>query len=369
MRNASPSSKSAAWNSLAALSAAYPDLGPALTRTILARAHAFMTGVSLYQKHPVRRGPEDAPVLWSAGSTKLRDYAPQAQGAPVILVVPSLINRFTILDLMPNHSLLRFLAARGFRPLVLDWDAPSNEEKSFGFEAYVLDRLIPALRIASLAGPAHVVGYCMGGNLALALTALAAPSVRTLTLLSTPWDFHAGYQAMGEDGAFLDALLPSWTAGFDCLPVEFVQSIFSAFQPLQAFRKFSSFAALDPSSVEAARFVLTEDWLNDGVPLTLPAARESFGSWGARNDMAKGRWGVAGKTIDPTSIDHPAYVVVPDRDRIVPPQSAMPLAQALPNATYVEPTMGHVGIMAGADAPTKVWEPLAAWIRGYSLTQ
>ncbi|MDD4615540.1 MAG: alpha/beta fold hydrolase [Alphaproteobacteria bacterium] len=321
-----------------------------------------MDGINLYRNHPVRRGAESAPVIWRSGSTCLRDYAPHDTDAQPVLIVPSLINRFWILDLEPQHSLIRFLAAQGLRPLVMDWDAPSEEEKAFGLDDYVMKRLIPALGIAAAEKPAHVIGYCMGGALALALAQLEPTRVRSLVLLATPWDFHAGYGAAGQNGAILEEKLGVWLKGEEYLPVEVVQGAFTAFQPMHAFHKFTAFAGYDQSSPQAARFVLTEDWLNDGVPLTAPAARECYGDWCARNAMQRGFWRIGGQFIDPRKIMIPAYAVVPGKDRIVPPQSAMPLAQALPKAVCQKPMLGHIGIMSSPNAISQVWKPLAAWL-------
>ena len=44
----------------------------------------------------------------------------------------------------------------------------------------------------------------------------------------------------------------------------------------------------------------------------------------------------------------PTLVVVPSRDRIVPPRSAEPLAAAIPGATVLRPPFGHIGMMASA---------------------
>ncbi|MDE2029537.1 MAG: alpha/beta hydrolase, partial [Alphaproteobacteria bacterium] len=151
----------------------------------------------------------------------------------------------------------------------------------------------------------------------------------------------------------------------DCMPVDVIQGMFEAFQPMQAFRKFSNFSGMDQSSPEAERFVLTEDWLNDGVALPAPAARECFGDFSTRNIAANGQWRVGGQIVDPSRIDKPAYVVVPGRDRIVPPESGMPLARALPHAMRHEPMMGHIGIMASPQAPHQVWKPLAQWLAAH----
>src|SRR5687768_13997197 len=79
----------------------------------------FLEGLNTYWRHPYRRRPRLLPVLWQDGPARLLDYGPA--GAPPVLVLPSLINRAYILDLMPGRSLMAHLAAAGLRPLLLDW--------------------------------------------------------------------------------------------------------------------------------------------------------------------------------------------------------------------------------------------------------
>ena len=62
-----------------------------------------------------------------------------------------------------------------------------------------------------------------GGALALALATLCRAQTRSLSLLATPWDFHAGYQAAGQDGAALEEKLKVWLTTDELLPAEVVQ--------------------------------------------------------------------------------------------------------------------------------------------------
>jgi len=142
----------------------------ALDLAITRRAKSYLAGLEAYRRHPYRRRDETAPVLWRKGTTQLLDYGGDAAG-PLVLVVPSLINRFYVLDLLPELSFLRYLAGQGLRPLVVDWDAPGREERGFDLTDYVVRRLESAFdAAASLArGPIGVAGYCMGGLFALAL--------------------------------------------------------------------------------------------------------------------------------------------------------------------------------------------------------
>jgi poly(3-hydroxyalkanoate) synthetase len=202
----------------------------------------------------------------------------------------------------------------------------------------------------------------MGGLLALALATHRPDAVRSLTLLATPWDFHAPDPGIGPQFLALAETLEDQLDQLDRVPAEMIQGLFAALQPLQALTKFSDFALLDPGSMEARQFVLVEDWLNDGIPLTAPVARECLIDWYGKNVTANNKWKVAGKLIEPQKLAMPSYVVAPGRDRIVPPESALALAKLLPHVTRHEPMTGHIGMMAGRNAAHQVWAPLLHWL-------
>lgn len=337
------------------------EFDAALSQAAILRARNFIAGLKTYQQHQTVRDIQEMPVVWQQGTTRLRDYNRAAPDAPVILVIPSLINRFTILDLDLAPSFLRALAAAGFRPLVVDWDEPGKIESSFALNDYVqrLARIMDWLRPKG--ADIHLIGYCMGGLLSLALATLRISHIKTLTLLATPWDFHQPDRTVAD---MLDALWgdgTSWAS--DGMPVEIIQTLFAMLQPFQAVTKFVDFAALNPASNEARQFVLLEDWLNDGVPLTTAAARECFKDWYGANLTASFAWRVGGQVVDPRKLLMPSYVVVPGRDRIVPEESALPLAKLLPHATLHQPMTGHIGIIASRHASHQVWRPLLHWLQ------
>lgn len=336
----------------------------ALDCEIARRAEAYITGLEAYRRHPFRRRAAAMPVLWREGTTRLLDYGCGDAG-PAVLVVPSLINRYHVLDILPERSFLRHLAGRGLRPLVVDWDAPGRRERDFDLTDYVAGPLDSAFAAATRAahGPVGILGYCMGGLLALALALRRQAEIGCVALLATPWDFHAGNS--GEARRFAQAAeqVMSYRGSQPAVPVEIVQTLFFMLDPFTAERKFTRFAALDPAGEEARSFVALEDWLNDGVPLAARVARECMRCWYADNEPGQGRWRVGGRCVDPKLLQRPALVVVPGRDRIVPPSSAEPLAAAL-GATILRPPLGHVGMMSGARAPAMLWTPIADWLRG-----
>ena len=339
--------------------------GVALEREIRREAGAFLRGLELYRHHPYRRAVAEPPALWSEGTTRLLDYRPSG-GAP-ILVVPSLINRAYVLDLAEDNSFLRFLAGRGFRPLLVDWGRPGDAERRFDLTDYVAGRLEAALEaaVAAAGAPLAVLGYCMGGTLAVALAGRRRHDVAALVLLATPWDFHAEAPAQAR---LLGSLAEPFAAAFVALgevPLDVLQGLFASLDPLLALRKFSRLAGRDPASAEARAFIALEDWLNDGVPMALPAAREALTDWYGANLPGRGRWKIAGAAVDPARVQCPALVVVPGQDRIVPPGSARALAEALPQAELLAPPLGHIGMVVGGRAPRASWSPVADWLDGH----
>jgi polyhydroxyalkanoate synthase len=339
----------------------------ALDRTVIAAGRDFADGIAAYRHHPYRRASEDERAVWHAGGTALLDHGTDTAGAGDIpaLFVPSLVNRGWVLDLVPGQGMLSWLARHGIRPYRMEWGALGAEEREFDIADYVRLRLEPALdEVARRSGRRPVlVGYCMGGLLALAAAVRRPETIAGLVLLATPWDFHADGPARPEAiGAFYRVTRP-FLGGLNEFPIDLIQALFAMHDPIVALRKFRRFAALDPASAEAEKFVALEDWLNDGVALPLPVADEALLGWYEGNLPGRGHWTVAGTVIDPAAVTAPALVVVPGGDRLVPPASAAAVLPKLARATRLDLPLGHIGMVVGRSAENALWAPLAEWIR------
>ena len=255
-----------------------------LQREIGRRLDRLAEGVLAYRRHSVRRDLEDPPAVWSEGTTRLLDFgvthrAARGRKVRAVLVVPSLINRWEVLDLTAEKSLLRAMAASGLRPYLVDWGTPDAEERRFDLTAYVarLERAVSYIGKRARRAPA-VMGYCMGGTLAVALTVRRPRRVSGLALLAAPWDFHAdktGHAFLLSAGPMLAKLAD--TAGE--LPVDVLQTLFWSLDPWLAVKKFGRFLGMDPNGDHAREFVLLEDWINGGAPLAGPVARECLVGW------------------------------------------------------------------------------------------
>lgn len=347
------------------------SLYQAVAQEAFQRLGDMIEGILAYQRHPYRRCLPDPPVVWREGTTRILDYGGGAGGesgaankAPTVLFVPSLVNRAYILDLSERRSLMRYLAGRGLRPLLLDWGPPGPDERDFDLADYIDGRLDRALHCAVElgGGPVGLVGYCMGGNLTLPI-ALRRPDLVTATaFLATPWDFHAERGLPEQLLPLATVLLAPVLEGTGELPIDCLQAFFAALNPNLAGTKFRHFRHMDPDSSSAEDFVALEDWLNDGVPVVAKVARECLVDWYGENAPGKGLWRLGGRTIDPAQLAVPALVAAPGRDRIVRPGSARALAAAIPNADMLSPPSGHIGMMVGGGARQGLWEPLESWL-------
>ncbi len=318
-----------------------------------ARLARVLAGVRRYQAAPPAEYRPQRPELARIGTTILRDYG--GSGPPVV-VVPSLINPPTVLDLAAGNSLLDWLADAGLRPLLVDWGSPGPDELALDLAGHVEHRLLPL--IEAVGTPVALAGYCLGGTLALAAAHAAPARISRLALLAAPWRF-AGY---GD--AARQSLRDYWAgaaplaAPLGALPMDMLQPAFWSLDPEALATKFERLAAR-PDDADLTAFTRLEDWANDGPPLTLPAARDLAERCYGDDAPGRGIWRVAGAHVDPANLAMPLLDVVALRDRIVPPAAAL---SGGGTGQRLELDAGHVGMVVGGRARHLLWEPLARWL-------
>ncbi len=308
-----------------------------------ARTHAALRGLRVYQEAPRVPRPAPMPAVAERHGAALRDYG--GSGPPVVFV-PSLINPPHVLDLSGDRSLLRWLSRRGRRVLLLDWGEQVTARATLGVAGHVEDILVPL--VAALDAPVALVGYCLGGTMAIG--AAARMPVERLATIAAPWRF-GGYTA--DARAKLAALWRSaapLAERLGVLPMEVLQTAFWALDPGRSVAKFERLASLPEGPAQAA-FVALEDWANDGPPLPLPAARDLFELFYAADVTGTGAW-----LARPEALPCPQLHIVSTSDRIVP------AASAPGGGDRLELAQGHVGMVVGSSAEARLWEPLARWL-------
>lgn len=313
------------------------------------RRAAALAGLAAYQSARRPRPRRPMPVVARAGRARLLDYG--GSGPPVVFV-PSLINPPMILDMPNRRSLVRWLSRQGVRPLLVDWGDPAPADREQDAVQHIEDMLVPLLR--SIGEPVALVGYCLGGTMALSIA--AAMPLRGVALIAAPWRFSGfGEAALERIDALWHAAQP--TCEFlGVVPMEVLQSGFWQLDPGRTIAKYERFGRLPPDSPDARAFIAMEDWANAGAPLTYAAGRQMFDDLFSADLTGRGQWRVAGTIADPAALPCPAVEFVSLTDRIVPAASAAGLADRR------ELRLGHVGMIVGSSAHEALWLPLADWL-------
>lgn len=311
-------------------------------------AQRALEGMRLYARAG-RRTRDPVPVTARAGRATLLQCG--TSGPPVVLV-PSLINPSVVLDLDEQRSLVRFLAAHGYRAMLLDWGNPSADEAGIDIAGHVERYLLPL--VEAVGEPVHLVGYCLGGTMAIAAAALARP--RSLTLLATPWHYSRyPRDAAAELGDMWHGMKPS-VETIGLMPMELLQPAFWSLDRERSVAKYAALAGSSETDPAVVAFARLEDWANDGAPLTRAVAIDLFERFIAGDVPGSGGWCVGGRPVDPAAVACPALHFVASNDRIAPSQTA-------PDAirTIACPS-GHVGMIVGSRAAESCWAPLAKWL-------
>lgn len=271
---------------------------------------------------------------------------------PDVLFVPSPINAPSILDLDADCSLVAWLHDRGHRPALLDWGRTLRDHANETVDDYVAQYLLPLLQRRNK--PVHLVGYCLGGTIALAAACIGP--VRSLTLIAAPWKFSGYPDSRRSDLDRLWHTSRGTCAGLGLVPMELIQLGFWTLSRSRLIDKFLEFGALDEGSPAFRRFIAVEDWANGGEPLPLALARQLFEDFYRDDVTGQEHWTINGATIAPTAVRGPAMQFVSRYDMIVPETCAPTLQQ-----TH-RLDSGHVGMVIGGKARTELWKKLDDWL-------
>lgn len=315
------------------------------------------------------RGFELAPTPRSAvhreGTATVYRFggAAPSRGLPLLLV-PSLINRWYVLDLRAGASVVEALVGAKLAVYCLDWGVPEAEDRHLRWDEIVARLRRAAVRVLRHSGAERLglLGYCMGGTLAAIHAALHPGQVAALVDLLGPIDFsRAGRLRDMVDASFFDAGAIA-EAGNVCAAQ--MQSGFVALRPTAALAKAVGALARRRAGGDLDGFYALESWAADNVPFPGEAYRSYIGELYQRNRLVAGEHRVAGRRVDLAAIRCPVLTVVAERDEICPPEAATALGPATSSddTEVVRVPGGHVGAVVGRRAARELYPALAAWL-------
>jgi polyhydroxyalkanoate synthase subunit PhaC len=288
--------------------------------------------------------------------------------APV-LFLPSLINRHYILDLLPGRSLVGHLLADGFPVYMVEWLAPSAEDRYLEFDDLFRRRISQAIeRVLLDAGSEglHLVGHCLGGTLAI-MEALLRPSrLKTLTLLTAPVDFtDAGKLGKWAKSAEFD--LDALTDAYGNVPWPLLQGSFQCLRPSLPFSKWARLMDKWRDPEFCLSFLAMEMWSSDNIAFPGQCYKVLIRDLYQRNALARGEFRLEGNRLSLSGLGLPVLDVVAMDDHIVPPATRLPMvvgeSTSGAGVHRIDLTGGHVGAVLGRRAQQTLWPEMSTWLK------
>lgn len=285
--------------------------------------------------------------------------------APPVLLVPSMINRWYVLDLRKGSSVAESFVDAGLDTWCLDWGAPEGQDRYFTWGDAVarLERMIRRVKRETGQKQVSVLGYCMGATLASIHAALYPQHYAGFVNLLGPIDFsEAGQLGRMTDPRWFDATA---VANAGNVSPQQMQSGFVLLRPTQNISKPVTLLdkAFDPAFM--ASFEALEWWANDNVAFPAAAYETYIQELYQKNHLVQGKHWVGGKRVDLKSIKCPVLTIAAEKDTICPPKAAVALNSAVGagNTQVVNVPGGHVGAVVGGKASQKLYPTLITWMK------
>jgi len=276
-----------------------------------------------------------------------------------MLFVPPCINKYYILDLQPENSLIRYTVEQGHRTFVMSWRNPDESMVHLTWDDYIEQGPLKALQVVSeITGQdkLNVLGFCVGGTiLATALAVLAARGehpAQSLTLLTTLLDFkHTGVLDVFVDEPTVQmrevTIGEQAPKGPGLLKGKELATTFSFLRPNDLVWNYVVGNYLKGESPPPFDLLY---WNGDGTNLPGPMYCWYLRHTYLQNELVQpGKLTVCGEKVDLSSINVPTYIYGSREDHIVPWNGAYGSTRVLKGKLRF--VMGASGHIAGVINP------------------
>jgi polyhydroxyalkanoate synthase len=306
-------------------------------------------------------------IVYREASLSLLKYqqTETTQGAPVLLV-PSLINRHYILDLLPGKSLVEYLLSKGHAVYLVRWEPPGDEERWLTAERLIggrLHRALSAVLRDSGQEKAHLIGQCIGGTIATAYAIRYPEKVQKLALLTTPVDFkQTGILGTWANTPSLD--LDVFLEAYGNMPWPFMQGAFHLLRPGATVAKYLRATRRLGDKAFMKNFVALEIWANDNVSFPGSCYRTLIQTFYRENGLLNGSFAIAGKTVRLEDLSVPVLSLTSSHDHIVPFETTLQKTHLNSGAEFelIPFDGGHIGCLLGKKSQAEVWPRISKWL-------
>ena len=322
--------------------------------------------------------------VWRSDKVILYRYRPfvERRLKEPLLIVFSLVGRYTIVDLQEDRSLVRNLLKEGIDVYVIDWGSPSRADRFLTMDDYIndyLDGAVEAIRQRDGADRVNVLGICEGGTFSLCHAALHPESVQNLILIVTPIDFHA----RSADEPLGHGFINIWSqnlkpedvdqlmAAYGNLPGELMGSIFASMTPMRTMLKYNlDLMETAGDKQKLMNFLRMEKWLADRPHHPGEVAKQWIKDLYQENKLIANTFNLGERTVDLKSVTMPVLNVFALDDHIVPSAMTRNLDKHIASREYTELPLsaGHMGIFVSGKSQAILGSSLAQWLLKHQST-
>lgn len=330
------------------------------------QGHVSMTDESVFEVGKNVATTEGA-VVYENEIFQLIEYKPltaKVHERPFLLVPPC-INKYYILDLQPENSLIRYAVSQGHRTFVVSWRNPDESLGHLTWDDYIEEALIRAIKVVQEIGGTsqiNALGFCVGGTmLSAALAVLSARNehpVASATLLTTLVDFtDTGVLDVFIDESFVQMREAQMGQG-GLLKGQELASTFSFLRPNDLVWNYVVGNYLKGETPPPFDLLY---WNSDATNLPGPWYAWYLRNMYLENNMVQpGKLSVSGTPLDLGAIDIPVYIYGSREDHIVPITASYAATQVLlGNKRFVMGASGHIAGVINPPAKKK----RSHWIR------
>ena len=300
------------------------------------------------------------------------------QAIPLVLVPPLGVTTETF-DLMPNRSLVRYMAARGFKTYLIDWGTPERRHAALSMQDYA-DRMmaeaLQAVREHSGVQELSIMGWCMGGLLGLIHAGLPdTKDIRAIVTVASPIDMRGGGLIAGVSriintpakfiAHYTDFQLNRFNPESFHAPGWVTALAFKLTDPIGSITTYWDLLVnlWDREFVESHS--TTSDYLNNMLAYPIGMVGDMFTKVAMHNQMAKGEFVLSkGRTSQFSRIHVPLYVLAGAKDVLVAASTAEHILDVVGSTDkrFEVAPGGHMGVILGSSAQGAVWERAANWL-------
>ncbi|MDB5108110.1 MAG: Polyhydroxyalkanoic acid synthase [Candidatus Binatus sp.] len=355
-------------------SAAESSIGARVREEVQRTIQRSIKGLNYFLSDDLTLGVTPKDTIHKRGTLSLHHYRPltdEIYRVPIVLVM-SLVSKYYILDLAPGQSFIEFLAKQGYDVYLIDWGVPRPEDSHLKLEDYVLDFMpdcIAKIREDSGEPDISMIGYCMGGMLALMYAALHPKgSLKNLVCLTTPVNFEGmGLMRQWTDPRYFD--VDKIVNALGNVPPELISASFDMLRPAA---KIASQIRLwdnmwNDEFVKSYR--MFDRWAADQIPFPGECFRQTTKELMWDNKLIKNQLVLGGRHVDLTQIKMSFLAVMAEHDHIVPYESAKELIALIGSTDKRDIILkgGHVSLVAGPNAVRRLWPALDGWLSERSI--